>query len=236
MPICTAILAAALLSGSAPADPVPAGNANIAPGKQIANVAMKHPEEPELIADKALQLLKGKGTKISPESQSSQSQPQSRPQSEPQSEEQSRPQSEEKSEPQSEEKSGPQSDNPMSDDSMSGNPMGPVIQRRPSKEDGESGGSNPQDVFLTGGNAPQGAKGQVQGQPQGQAKPMSLPGVGGQQFADSFSWPIKAKKQSAAAAPAKSKAKSKSKGKGKAKDAGADEMAQDYDWMPADWR
>ncbi|MBP2706860.1 hypothetical protein JOL79_23925 [Microbispora sp. RL4-1S] len=76
MPICTAVIAAALLSSpvsSTPADPVPASGAKagVAPGKQIAQLAMKNPEEPELIAGKAMELLKGKGTKVGPTSSGS---------------------------------------------------------------------------------------------------------------------------------------------------------------------
>ena len=68
MPICSAVLAAALLSGpaGAPADPAPlSAHESSAPGKQIAALAMNHPDEPDFVASKALDLLH-KGTKAGP--------------------------------------------------------------------------------------------------------------------------------------------------------------------------
>lgn len=64
MPICTAVLAAALLSG--PADPTPqSAKEPMAPGKKIAALAMNHPEEPDFVASKALEIL-NKGTNVGP--------------------------------------------------------------------------------------------------------------------------------------------------------------------------
>ncbi|KAB8184442.1 hypothetical protein [Microbispora catharanthi] len=66
MPICTAVLAAALLSGPAPADPAPlSAKEPMSPGKQIAAMAMNHPEEPDFVASKALDIL-DKGAKVGP--------------------------------------------------------------------------------------------------------------------------------------------------------------------------
>ncbi|MEU8198410.1 hypothetical protein AB0C10_31990 [Microbispora amethystogenes] len=66
MPIATAILAAALLSGPAPADQSPmAAKEPLSPGKQIAAMAMNHPEEPDFVASKALEIL-DKGAKVGP--------------------------------------------------------------------------------------------------------------------------------------------------------------------------
>ncbi|WP_143737885.1 hypothetical protein [Microbispora sp. GKU 823] len=66
MPLCTAVLAAALLSGPAPADPAPlSAKEPMSPGKQIAAMAMNHPEEPDFVASKALDIL-DKGAKVGP--------------------------------------------------------------------------------------------------------------------------------------------------------------------------
>lgn len=66
MPLCTAVLAAALLSGPAPADPAPlSASEPMSPGKQIAAMAMNHPEEPDVIASKSLDIL-DKGAKVGP--------------------------------------------------------------------------------------------------------------------------------------------------------------------------
>ncbi|MEV4298150.1 hypothetical protein [Microbispora rosea] len=66
MPLCTAVLAAALLSGPAPADPAPlSAKEPMSPGKQIAAMAMNNPEEPDFVASKALDIL-DKGTKVGP--------------------------------------------------------------------------------------------------------------------------------------------------------------------------
>ncbi|WP_433500871.1 hypothetical protein ACQP1K_11530 [Sphaerimonospora sp. CA-214678] len=67
MPICTAIIAAALLSGpvGTPADQHSAADAS--PGKKIASFAMQNADQPDLIASKAMeQLLKDKNEKIGP--------------------------------------------------------------------------------------------------------------------------------------------------------------------------
>ncbi|WP_147943985.1 hypothetical protein OHB01_35310 [Microbispora hainanensis] len=66
MPLCTAVLAAALLSGPAPADPAPlSAKEPMSPGKQIAAMAMNHPEEPDVVASKSLDIL-DKGAKVGP--------------------------------------------------------------------------------------------------------------------------------------------------------------------------
>ncbi|MFG1826082.1 hypothetical protein ACGFIJ_26675 [Microbispora bryophytorum] len=66
MPICTAVLAAALLSGPVSADPAPlSAKEPMSPGKQIAAMAMNHPEEPDIVASNALDIL-DKGTKVGP--------------------------------------------------------------------------------------------------------------------------------------------------------------------------
>lgn len=66
MPIATAVLAAALLSGPAPADQSPmAAKEQLSPGKKIAAMAMNHPEEPDFVASKALEIL-DKGAKVTP--------------------------------------------------------------------------------------------------------------------------------------------------------------------------
>ncbi|MEV5738505.1 hypothetical protein AB0L30_00445 [Microbispora rosea] len=66
MPLCTAVLAAALLSGPAPADPAPmSAKEPMSPGKQIAAMAMNNPEEPDFVASKALDIL-DKGAKVGP--------------------------------------------------------------------------------------------------------------------------------------------------------------------------
>ena len=68
MPLVTAVLAAALLSGptGAPADPAPlSAGESMAPGKQIAALAMSHPEEPDFVASKALEIL-NKGANVGP--------------------------------------------------------------------------------------------------------------------------------------------------------------------------
>ncbi|WP_055481978.1 hypothetical protein [Sphaerimonospora mesophila] len=67
MPICTAIIAAALLSGpvGTPADQHSAADAS--PGKKIASFAMQNADQPDLIASKAMeQLLRDKNEKIGP--------------------------------------------------------------------------------------------------------------------------------------------------------------------------
>jgi hypothetical protein len=67
MPMCTAVLAAALLSGptGTAAEPHPAVKEPLSPGKQIAALAMAHPEEPDFVASKSLELL-NKGAKVGP--------------------------------------------------------------------------------------------------------------------------------------------------------------------------
>ncbi|GIH70742.1 hypothetical protein [Sphaerimonospora thailandensis] len=65
MPICTAIIAAALLSGpvGTPADQHPVTDAS--PGKQVASFAMQNADQPELVASTAVEkLLKDKNGKI----------------------------------------------------------------------------------------------------------------------------------------------------------------------------
>lgn len=67
MPICTALVAAALLAGpvGTPADQHSATDAS--PGKKIASFAMQNADQPELIAGKAVEhLLKDKNEKIGP--------------------------------------------------------------------------------------------------------------------------------------------------------------------------
>jgi hypothetical protein len=65
--MCTAVLAAALLSGptGTAAEPHPAVKEPLSPGKQIAALAMAHPEEPDFVASKSLELL-NKGAKVGP--------------------------------------------------------------------------------------------------------------------------------------------------------------------------
>ncbi|MGW5260284.1 hypothetical protein ACWEQG_04865 [Microbispora sp. NPDC004025] len=68
MPLCTAVLAAALLSGpaGAPGDQAPlSAREPMSPGKQIAALAMNHPEEPDFVAAKTLDIL-DKGAKVGP--------------------------------------------------------------------------------------------------------------------------------------------------------------------------
>ncbi|MEZ0073676.1 hypothetical protein [Planotetraspora sp. GP83] len=80
MPICTAVLAAALLSGPAatPVDqiPQPGNGTATTTGKQLASEAMKHPDDPDLIATKAMDILKAKGTKAGPMTEDGGSSPQ----------------------------------------------------------------------------------------------------------------------------------------------------------------
>lgn len=65
MPICAAIITAALLSG--PAGTTPADQnaaADVSPGKQIARFVMQNADQPELITNKALEFTKGRGPDI----------------------------------------------------------------------------------------------------------------------------------------------------------------------------
>ncbi|WP_204058304.1 hypothetical protein [Microbispora corallina] len=209
MPICTAVLAAALLSGpvsSTPADPAPASKSAMAPGKQIAQIAMKNPDDPELIASKALDVLKGKGTKIGPASGGSKGANDSKGRND-------------------------------SDDSGAGQPqdvfltggnptnssgVGPTITKKgaPAKSAGvvpsfgEGGAPSNNSGFgptINKNNAPAGGN---------QGSQLKMPPVFGQQFADSFAWP-----QTKLQPQSKTTAKNK-----KAKSA----ESEDNDWM-SDW-
>nr|MBO2473376.1 hypothetical protein [Actinomycetales bacterium] len=67
MPLSSAIIAAALAAApGTPADPGPAAAPGVlTPGKQIAAVALQHPDNPDLIANRTLEIL-GKPVKAGP--------------------------------------------------------------------------------------------------------------------------------------------------------------------------
>ncbi|MCT9931703.1 hypothetical protein N5079_15935 [Planotetraspora sp. A-T 1434] len=159
MPICTAVIAAALLSGPAalPVDPMPkSGNdAAVSSGKQFAKEAMKHPDDPDFIMGKAMDLLKAKGPKMGQGPQGAGTT--------------------------SEGNATPQGNAMQQDDSA---PRGDTTSRGDTEDD-----SAPQDVSLKGDNATTGPQGSVLPQGMTFKKPNVTGQQSSDEAADAWAYP-----------------------------------------------
>lgn len=203
MPICTAVLAAALLSSptGAPADQVPAAKQPaMSPAKQFAAFAAQHPDQPDMVADRAMDVLKNKGTKVGPMSEERGPEPRTR-------DDKSRDTTSRDDKSRGAKGSDAKSRDAQAWDEQNGNDLADVDE-----EFGPRAGAEPQDVFLTGGNqgavqpvkgrgqaqAPAQGRGQVSGQGQAPGSQFTMPAFG-RQFANSGSFPmIKQRPQAAA--------------------------------------